>query len=131
MEDRDWYKKLDMTIRVPGPVFGIVWPILYICIIISTLMMTVFRGPARLDWKTTKWIFINIFVNVIWMPIFQTSRLGIKIAFLDILVIDYTCFKAIKEFHKINPTAAYLLIPYMLWISFATFLNFDIMVRNW
>ena len=101
----------------PDRLFGIVWPILYLMIgIVGYLIFTV-RSNYR---KTNLTLFIaQLFLNFIWSIVFfnASSRWT---GLLIILVLDALVFFCIKEFYKSSKLAAYLMIPYFLWILFAT-----------
>ena len=51
-------------------------------------------------------------------------------AFMEIIVLWFAILGTIVAFYKISRTAAYLLIPYILWVSFAIILNFSILLLN-
>ncbi|MEH1647599.1 TspO/MBR family protein [Pediococcus pentosaceus] len=111
----------------PDRLFGIVWPILYLMIgIVGYLIFTV-RSNYR---KTNLTLFIaQLFLNFIWSIVFfnASSRWT---GLLIILVLDALVFFCIKEFYKSSKLAAYLMIPYFLWILFATYLTLGTAILN-
>lgn len=111
----------------PDRLFGIVWPILYLMIgIVGYLIFTV-RSNYR---KTNLTLFIaQLFLNFIWSIVFfnASSRWT---GLLIILVLDALVFFCIKEFYKSSKLAAYLMIPYFLWILFATYLTLRTAILN-
>lgn len=111
----------------PDRLFGIVWPILYLMIgIVGYLIFTV-RSNYR---KTNLTLFIaQLFLNFIWSIVFfnATSRWT---GLLIILVLDVLVFFCIKEFYTSSKLAAYLVIPYFLWILFATYLTLGTAILN-
>ena len=111
----------------PDRLFGIVWPILYLMIgIVGYLIFTV-RSNYR---KTNLTLFIaQLFLNFIWSIVFfnASSRWT---GLLLILVLDALVFFCIKEFYKSSKLAAYLMIPYFLWILFATYLTLGTAILN-
>ncbi|MEF7456376.1 TspO/MBR family protein [Pediococcus pentosaceus] len=111
----------------PDRLFGIVWPILYLMIgIVGYLIFTV-RSNYR---KTNLTLFIaQLFLNFIWSIVFfnVSSRWT---GLLIILVLDALVFFCIKEFYKSSKLAAYLMIPYFLWILFATYLTLGTAILN-
>jgi tryptophan-rich sensory protein len=111
----------------PDRLFGIVWPILYLMIgIVGYLIFTV-RSNYR---KTNLTLFIaQLFLNFIWSIVFfnASSRWT---GLLIILVLDALVFFCIKEVYKSSKLAAYLMIPYFLWILFATYLTLGTAILN-
>lgn len=111
----------------PDRLFGIVWPILYLMTgIVGYLIFTV-RSNYR---KTNLTLFIaQLFLNFIWSIVFfnASSRWT---GLLIILVLDALVFFCIKEFYKSSKLAAYLMIPYFLWILFATYLTLGTAILN-
>ena len=124
-----WYTNLTQSkLTPPNYVFSIVWPILYTTIFIS--FMLVFFSKKCKSWCLPLTFFVIGFVfNVLWSYIFFTKKkptlalidLGLVILF-NILTMVYT--------YPINPLASYVLLPYMIWISFAFYLNLTIVLQN-
>ncbi|MFL0248079.1 TspO/MBR family protein [Candidatus Clostridium stratigraminis] len=116
------------TLSPPGWIFGVIWPILYLLMGIAVYM--IYQSPDTLDRKeaiTLYWV--QLFVNFLWPVVF--FRLGWHwISVLVILILDVLVFMTTIKFYKINKVAGYLLIPYLLWILFATYLNIGIAILN-
>lgn len=100
---------------VPGWIFPVVWSILYILMGISSYLV---RDNKRL----IKIYVLNLVVNYLWSFIFFTFNLR-TLGFFWILALIVIVGIMIYEFYKENKTAAYLLIPYILWLIFASILN--------
>ena len=98
----------------PPYVFAIVWPILYLAMGYSAYRVSL-KGPVP------SVFFLQLFLNVIWPVLF--TRVGVSAALVDILLLDVAVLFTATQFYQIDRPASYLLIPYMLWLSFATFLN--------
>ena len=64
-----------------------------------------------------------------WSIIFFGQR-NIPGAFAEILVLLALIVVVIKKFYKIDKRAAYLLIPYLVWVSFASYLNYTLLILN-
>ena len=71
----------------------------------------------------------QLFVNLAWSPIFFTLNFRF-LAFLWILFLIYLVVKMIVQFKRVSHRAAYLQIPYLLWLIFAALLNFSIVILN-
>ena len=112
----------------PGWLFGVIWPVLYLLMSIAAYI--IYQTPQTLERKEATTIYwIQLFVNFLWPIVFFRFEwywiaVGV-IILLDILVSITTL-----RFYKINKAAGYLMIPYLLWILFATYLNFGIAVLN-
>ncbi len=114
----DMLKKASLT--PPGFVFSIVWPILYILMGISSYY--IYEENTCQSNCCLKIYAINLFVNFLWSPIF--FGLGLRLfSFIWIIVLDIVVIFMILCFYKINKKAAYIQIPYLIWLLFATYLN--------
>lgn len=100
---------------VPAYIFPIVWSILYILMGISSYLV---RDNKRLM-NIYK---LNLAINLTWPFIFFTFNFKV-LAFFWILALIVIVGIMIYEFYKENKLSAYLLIPYILWLIFASILN--------
>ena len=107
------------SLSPPAIVFQIVWTILYILMGVSSYLIS----TSENDGSPLKWYGIQLFLNFIWSIIFFRFNNYI-IAFICIILL------MIKEFFKVNRTAAYLQIPYLFWCIFASYLNLSIILLN-
>ena len=116
-----WYLLLNKSeLNPPSYVFGIVWPILYI------LMM----GSAFLTHKKVFSIFIiQFFFNAAWSWLFFRFQIPL-IALLDIYLLIAINICILNLMYKENKLAFFLFIPYVVWISFASYLNLFIVINN-
>ncbi len=113
----------------PGILFPIVWSILYILMGISLYIIRVSKAPKHQ--KKTAYIlfFTQLFFNFIWSPIFFSMR-QFLFAFCVLLALWLTIILMIAAFSKISKTAAVLQVPYLLWVTFAGYLNLGIYILN-
>lgn len=124
-----WYQTLNKPLfNPPSYLFGPVWTILYILMGISFYLIlqssnTVFRKRAVIIFC------IQLFLNFCWSFLFFKFQL-VGTAFIEIILIWLSIVLMIIAFYKINRTAAYLQIPYLLWVSFACVLNGSIWILN-
>lgn len=139
-----WYATLEKPPwNPPNWVFGPVWTILYILMGISLYLLwtTLPKTPIikKLlhqagEGSLTKKIALSLFIiqlvlNLFWSIIF----FGLKnpgLALIEIIVLWFTIAATIYYTAKINRPAAYLLVPYILWVSFASILNLAIVTLN-
>ena len=123
-----WYATLVKTsIAPPNWLFGPMWVALYALMAISLYLVWTSGSERK---KKALIIFgIQLFLNAIWSPVFfglQSPGLGLIIIILLWGSIIFT----IWEFYKISKLASLILIPYLLWVSFATLLNYFIWQLN-
>ena len=124
-----WFVTLNKPIfNPPNYLFAPVWTCLYILMGISIfLILQTPKTPFR---KNAVTIFcVQLFLNFCWSFLFFKFQL-LGIAFIEIIFIWLSIITMIYIFQKINKTAAYLQIPYLLWVSFASVLNASIWWLN-
>ncbi len=103
------------SLFVPPIVFPIVWTILYILMGISSYIVKKENGNLKTYYK-------QLLINFSWPLVFFNLNLKV-FALIILIILIIEVIKMIKEFKKINKKAAYLQIPYLIWLFFATFLN--------
>lgn len=129
MYNKKWYHELNRSpLSPPDWVFGVVWPILYALLVISFYLT--FTNKKCIGFcEPLVFFIIQLAFNLSWTTIFFRLKM-IKTALVVILVIiAFTIITFIKMI-KISKVSAYLLIPYLLWLSFATYLNGYIVFNN-
>lgn len=111
----------------PGILFPIVWTILYVLMGISDYLIkeshSVYQRKAIFTYQ------LQLIVNLLWSIIFFLLKLR-TFAFIWILLLIILVISMIKQFAKISKVAAYLQIPYLLWLIFASILNLTIIFLN-
>jgi tryptophan-rich sensory protein len=124
-----WYANLNKpSFSPPNWLFGPVWILLYTLMGISLYL--VWNQKGSVGTKTALIFFaVQLGLNTLWSLIFFGLRLPLA-AFLEILVLWLFILLTILKFFPISKVAAYLLIPYLLWVSFASLLNFYIFRLN-
>lgn len=125
-----WYMTISKPeLAPPNWIFGPVWTTLFILMGIA-LYLVWKQGTIRKDVKIALYIFgTQLILNVLWSIIF----FGLEnpgSAFVEIISLWISILLSIIYFYKINKTAGYLLIPYIAWVSFASYLNFMIWWLN-
>ena len=124
-----WYNNLKKApFSPPDYVFGIVWPILYTLMAISTYL--VWTNKKCYPYCSAITYFnIQLFFNLIWTTLFFKLNMP-KLALLDtVLILGFTMI-TFKKYFKISKSAAYILIPYITWLYLAFMLNAYIVVYN-
>lgn len=114
-----------------GYVFGYVWTILYILMGISAYNIYEKREEIHeIQYKKAMALFcIQLFLNFIWSIIFFRFN-NYFLSLVDIILLDIFVFLTIREFEEISELSAWLLIPYFVWILFATYLNIGVFLLN-
>jgi len=125
-----WYSTLvKPALNPPSFLFGPVWTTLYLLMGIAVFIVWK-KGFERKDVKGAIKIFIaQLFLNAIWSPIFFGSQ-NIGLGLFDITALWISIVAVIVVFYKISKAAAWLLVPYLLWVSFALYLNLMIWRLN-
>lgn len=120
-----WYQTLNKpAINPPSWVFGVVWTTLFFLMGISLFLIWTDKGADKDLKKKAIWLFIWQFVlNIWWSVIFFGMQLPFY-AFIEILVLWLAILLTIIYFSRISILSGVLLIPYILWVSFASILNF-------
>lgn len=114
----------------PSFLFPIVWTVLYILMGISAaLIYTDNNALKRIKDRALYTYAASLFVNFFWSIIFFNMR-AFLFAFIWLLLLLFLIISTITQYKKINQTAAYLQIPYAVWVAFAGYLNFGIWFLN-
>lgn len=125
-----WYQNLNKPFfNPPGWVFGPVWTALYIMMGISAFLVWQKGIPKRKVKIALVFFAIQLLLNAIWTPLFFGLKSPLA-AFIDIMFLWLAVLITIALFYKLSRAAAFLLTPYILWVTFAAVLNFSIMTMN-
>ncbi len=124
-----WYVTLNKPLfNPPNYLFAPVWTTLYILMGISLFLVL---NTAK-DLEKSKIIFVfsvQLILNFLWSFLFfKFQQLGFALA--EILLMWCSILSMIIIFYKTNKLAALLNIPYLLWVSFATILTYNIYILN-
>ena len=114
----NWYKKLNRSkLSPPSWVFGIVWPILYLLMTISFIIVQ--RNKKCFPFCSPLVFFIiQLGFNLIWTTLFFKMKLPL-LALVDLMLTIIFTFITYYQFHSISKLGSYLLLPYMMWMCFA------------
>lgn len=112
----DWYESVKPSITPPSFVFPIVWTILFILISLSLYFALLKRKKVILIFG------INLIFNALWSYFFFGLHKPL-LAFIDLILIWITIFIMIYSVRKVK-ISAYMLVPYLIWVSFAGILNY-------
>lgn len=112
----------------PPGVFGPVWSVLYAMMGVAAWL--VWRVGGFQAARTALFLFlVQLAVNALWSWLFFGWHRG-ALAFADILLLWALIVATVIFFRRLRPLAGVLLLPYLLWVSFATALNFSVWRLN-
>jgi len=125
-----WYVTLQKpSFNPPNWIFAPVWILLFLLMGIS-LYLVWEKGLESKKVKTAIFIFaVQLILNTLWSILFFGLQSPLY-AFIEIIILWLAILMTIISFYKISKPAAYFLLPYILWVSFAAILNFSIMILN-
>ncbi len=122
-----WYAILNKPIfNPPNTIFGPVWTLLYLLMSIS---LAIVWSQKKKTISALQMFFAQLGLNFLWSYVF----FGLHLPFGGLIVIILlwaAIFQTIKRFSPISKYAAYLLYPYLAWVSFAAILNLAIVILN-
>ena len=125
----EWYQMLNKpSFNPPGWIFGPVWTILYLIMGYSLYLIWNQNASKKRNIAIMVFLFQQI-LNFAWSFLFFYYGL-IGWALVEIIVLWISIVVMMALFYKIKPQAAYINIPYLLWVSFATILNASFFILN-
>jgi len=122
-----WYSELiKSNFNPPDWIFAPVWTMLYF---LMTLAIWFFWHSKKRDMNTVYIYFIHILFNTTWSVVFFAYH-NILLALINLMILLGLIIILILRFKRVNKVSAYLMIPYLLWSSYALFLNFNLFLLN-
>ncbi len=131
MGSMDIYSELKTPpLAPPSILFPIVWTVLYVLMGISAAIIYEKRKEEPEKVRSALTVYgASLIVNFLWSIIFFNLRCFL-VAFIWIILLFYLILRTIMQYRPISSTAAYLQIPYAIWVAFAGYLNFGIWFLN-
>lgn len=149
-----WYAGLvKPSLNPPSWIFGPVWTMLYFLMgvalflvwknewrVVRTLMHPNSKKPWN-KWSERFWVgdlqkeniiavfTVQLLLNAIWSPVFFGAQRP-DLAFFILMALWCAIIYTIVNFYRVSRTAAWLLLPYVLWVSFAGYLNYSLWILN-
>jgi len=122
-----WYSELTKSnFNPPDWIFAPVWTTLYL---MMTLAIWFFWHSKNREMNTIYIYFIHIVFNTTWSVVFFGFH-NIFLALVNLIILILLIVILILRFGRVNKVSSYLMIPYLLWSSFALFLNYRLLVLN-
>jgi len=126
---KTWYLVINKpSWNPPSWLFAPVWTSLFILMGIAFYLVWSMKMNNKVRFAIKLFI-AQLVLNVLW-SVFFFGMGNFWLAFLEIIVLWIAIALTIVDFSKVNKTAAWLLVPYILWVSFASYLNFTIAILN-
>ncbi|HRW58545.1 MAG TPA: tryptophan-rich sensory protein [Chlamydiales bacterium] len=129
IHDECWYHCLKKPPLVPPSyAFGIIWPVLYLSIALALWLLIIKQTKKR---KTTAYIFfgLQLYFNFLWTFLFFGLESPL-LALINVFLLDIFLILSMIAIYPISKISFSLLIPYLLWVLFATYLNFGFLLMN-
>ena len=125
----DWFDRLvKPDLMPPGWAFGVAWSILYVLLgIVLAIIWVAPRSKARSAALTL--FFAQMALNFSWSPIFfGAHQAGLALAVIAAMLL--LSIVATRSIGRVSRAAAWMMVPYLAWLSFATYLNLEIVQLN-
>lgn len=113
----------------PGWLFPVVWTVLYLLMGYASYRITESNVPAAQKKQALSLYGFQLFLNFLWSPVYFGLEWRL-VAFFLLLALWFAVFLTIRAFSKIDETAGDLLLPYLLWLTFAAYLNLGTVLLN-
>jgi tryptophan-rich sensory protein len=126
---KSWYLTINRpTWNPPSWLFGPVWTILFIMMGVALYLIWTAKMNNKVR-TALKMFAAQLVLNVLW-SVFFFGMGNFWLAFGEIIVLWIFILLTIVSFGKVSKTAAWLLVPYILWVTFASYLNYTIASLN-
>jgi tryptophan-rich sensory protein len=130
-----WYAEAEKTLwNPPNDMFGPIWGVLYTLMALSAWL--VWRQPQSLERSRALGLFAGqLAMNAAWTPLFfvayeYAGGVALWVALVWIVLLDFAVLATVFVFWPVQRFASVLLVPYWVWLLFATALNASIAVMN-
>ena len=124
-----WYEQLlKPNWNPPNWLFPVAWSILYIMMAVAAWRV-VLAEPAALKWLALFLYLLQLGFNAAWSYLFF-GRKNIRLAFIDLSLLWVSLVLTVFLFMQVDPIAGWMLLPYLLWATFAGALNGRILQLN-
>lgn len=131
MENMDIYSRINRPpLSLPSWLFPVVWTILYVLMGIGAALVYNRKEFKPEGVRRSLIIYaVNLFLNFFWSIVFFNLE-AYFLAFIWLVALWAVIVAMIISFRRVSPAAAYLQIPYLIWVTFAGYLTFAIYLLN-
>jgi len=127
---KTWYVTLAKPFfNPPSWLFGPVWTLLYLLMGVSLYLVWTAKSESGAKRKAVALFAVQLVLNALWSLIFFGLRMPLA-AFIELCVLWVFILLSMVAFRPLSKTAAWLLLPYLAWVSFAGVLNLSIHLLN-
>lgn len=113
----------------PGWLFPLVWTILYILMGVASYLVLTSEGTMEEKSQAISVYFYQLLVNFLWSTWFFNLQWYV-FAFFWLILLWVLIFVTLVRFYRLSKSAGYLMVPYLLWVTFAGYLNLGIALLN-
>ena len=125
-----WYLALDKPeLTPPDYVFAIIWPVLFVLMAFGAILVRVKAGSFAACSGALGLYFMQLAVNLSWSWMFFGFH-EVMLAMVTLVVLVMLILATMRGFAKHSTTAVFLLLPYLIWVGFAGYLNASILLAN-
>ena len=125
----DYENLVQPPLSPPGWVFPVVWTILYLLMGYASYLVFTADAPAGQKKRALTLYAIQLFLNFLWSPVYFGLEWRL-VAFFVLLALWAAILLTMRAFSAINEKAGDLLLPYILWVTFAAYLNLGTVLLN-
>lgn len=131
MNSMDLYSEIEPPpLAPPSWLFPVVWTILFVLMGVGAALVYNQRETKPDETKNALIIYaVNLILNFFWSIIFFNFE-AYLFAYIWLILLWLVIIAMIVSFRKVSPLAAYLQIPYLIWVTFAGYLNLAIYILN-
>ncbi len=129
MHNSTWYNGLTKPpFSPPDWLFAPVWSVLYFLIALSLIIYSVKKTNLN---KVKGYVCfgLQIILNFLWIPAFFALK-NITLALIIVILLNIFIIMTVRYFFAVSKVASLLLVPYLIWTLFATYLNFSYLILN-
>ena len=127
---KNWYPTIKKPAWTPsGKFIGSVWTLIYLLMIVAGLQYFLEVRDPQMAWLAALLFLLNAVLNVKWSWLFFV-RHRLRTAFLDAFLLDASVLALMLAYWPVSRLASLLLLPYLLWVAFACYLNWRIERMN-
>lgn len=130
VNSKEYYSMLILPdFAPPSWLFPIAWGIIYALMILSAVIIEkyVINGMFKKDALGSYWL--QLIINVIWPWLFFVLKFNL-LSFVWIVVLFIFVFITFKKFYRLNKLSGILLIPYLIWLVYAAYINLGVFILN-
>lgn len=130
-QNMDLYRRIQVPpLSPPSILFPLVWSLLYVLLGVGSAMVYSHREAHPREARSALWSFgINLAINFVWSLIFFNLQ-AFLLSFLWLLLLWGSTLSVVIRFYRVHHPAGLLQIPYLLWVTFAGYLNLAIWLLN-